>query len=204
MKKRYQREWRNFKDHYAGHFITSYLLLLGSALASFWFIQFLPIDINEFFSQIQEKFQKISNQNSDSAITWTIFLNNMRVSAMIMVLGLIPIIILPHFLLLVNGVIIGVVLHFVKASGVSLFPVIVFGLAPHGITELTGFVYAASIGAFVGVNIWRIVFKHKKAVSFKDSVLMSINSFLFVVFPLILVSALIEGYLTSLLLERFM
>ncbi|MEI5908422.1 stage II sporulation protein M [Bacillus spongiae] len=203
MKRTYIQEWEKFRSFYQWHFIIGFSLLFISSFGSFFLIGQFPFDVNAFFEQLQNKFADIASHDSNMMIMWEIFINNIRASLIIMLIGLIPLVFLPHFMIVTNGLVIGIVMNFIQESGNSIVPMIFLGLLPHGITELIAVVLAASLGSFLSLNIWKIWLDNEKAVSFKESIVMSVKTFVIVIFPLILISAFIESFITSFLLETF-
>lgn len=83
-----------------------------------------------------------------------IFFNNFLKSAAIVflgaVLGLVPI-----YFLLVNGMVLGYVVRMSSDHGVHMGDVIIRGLLPHGLLELTAVIIAAAYGIRYGVLIFR-------------------------------------------------
>ena len=79
----------------------------------------------------------------------------------------------------------------VEAAGVlSLWRIL-----PHGVFELT----AVFISLGMGLKLGTFIFVGEKIKSFKRFLYESINVFIFVVFPLLVLAAIIEGLLITLL-----
>ena len=100
-------------------------------------------------------------------------------------LGLIPI-----FYSITNGVILGYVFSKIyNLSGFSEF----WRILPHGIFELPAIIISMALGLKLGLffyssNTWK---------EFKQRVMGSFRTFIFVVIPLLVIAALIEGLLIT-------
>lgn len=96
--------------------------------------------------------------------------------------------IVPFFNALINGVIIGYVLKmaFIKAGIFELWKIF-----PHGIFELPAVIIALGMGIDFGM----FIFNRRKGERIWERVFGCLNVFLFVVVPLLIIAALIEGAL---------
>ncbi|MCK5085688.1 stage II sporulation protein M, partial [Candidatus Parcubacteria bacterium] len=73
------------------------------------------------------------------------------------------------------------------------------GILPHGIIEIPVLIVSSAIGIRIGkVAIWRLFSKKE---SLLKEFLKALKFFILVLFPLIFIAALIEAFLTALLLE---
>ncbi len=123
-------------------------------------------------------------------ITLYIFWNNIRsaFSAMIfgIFFGLVPVI---------GAIFNGYLLGFVASKSVSQQGILVlWRLFPHGIFELPAILIAMGIGMKLG-SVW---FLKNKLFSLKDYLVNAVRVFFFIVLPLLVVAALIEGALITL------
>jgi stage II sporulation protein M len=125
------------------------------------------------------------------SIPWMIsfiFFNNLKASAFAIIFGII-LGILPLLTVVVNGYLVGFVSReVVSVEGISAM----WRLVPHGIFELPAIIFSIGLGLKIGMSI----FSKKRAIkyNFKES----IRFFVFVVFPLLLIAAIIEGVLLGL------
>jgi stage II sporulation protein M len=116
-----------------------------------------------------------------------IFLNNLQSSAMGIAFGLF-FGIFPIIATVVNGYVLGfVALLSVKEQGIT----VLWRIFPHGIFELPAVFISLGLGVKMGVYI----FKSKNKESFKNLLINSLRVFLLVVFPLLVIAAIIEGTL---------
>lgn len=213
MKKIYVKEFHKFKDIYQKTFFRTFILSILVALACFLISLFLKdFFINqteEIAKNVANKFEKMSgkqlNELSNIHTFWLIFINNFKVCILICVLWLIPLYRLPAVYSIFQFSVVGIVLGGVHAMGYNVINVFIFGILPHGIFELTGIVYSASIGNFINKNILAKIFYRKKrnSVPFKELLKQSLFSYTLVVVPLLLLAAFIEAFITSILLGKF-
>ena len=143
--------------------------------------------ILEFISDLLDKTEGLSS----GEMIWFIFSNNIQSSFFGLILGIF-FGIFPLFVSLLNGYLLGFVAEkSVEAAGVlSLWRIL-----PHGVFELT----AVFISLGMGLKLGTFIFVGEKIKSFKRFLYESINVFIFVVFPLLVLAAIIEGLLITLL-----
>lgn len=90
-----------------------------------------------------------------------IFLNNSIKSVVIIFLGAL-FGILPAFFLLINGAVIGYLIHLSAIQGQDLFTLIVKGLLPHGIIEIPAIIIACAFGLKFGSKTLSSLFRAGK------------------------------------------
>lgn len=90
-----------------------------------------------------------------------IFLNNSIKSVVIIFLGAL-FGILPVFFLLINGAVIGYLIHLSAIQGQDLFTLIVKGLLPHGIIEIPAIIIACAFGLKFGGKALSALFRAGK------------------------------------------
>ncbi|MFC1682506.1 stage II sporulation protein M [Nanoarchaeota archaeon] len=153
---------------------------------------FIPIP-DQLSNQILELLRQILEQTKDMTskqLTSFIFFNNLKSSIFGMILGIF-FGIFPIFASLVNGYLLGFVASLsVKSEGVlSLWRIL-----PHGIFELP----AVFISLGLGLKIGSFIFQKQKIKSLKHFLTNSLRVFLLIVIPLLIIAAIIEGILISL------
>lgn len=130
-----------------------------------------------------------------------LFVNNLRASIVSNLLGIIPFIFLPAFILIVNAGIIGTV--FAMGGELSGLKLLIGGILPHGIFEIPALLISISMGLFLCSQVSKKLLRREHKPIFeliKRQVLIS----LLVVAPLLLVAALIESRITPLILMRLL
>src|SRR3989339_901245 len=154
-------------------------------IAIFFFFAFVgffiptPDSISEqLLKFIQELMEKTSGMNQFELIQY-IFLNNLQSSFFGLVLGVF-FGVFPIITTIVNGYILG----FVSIKVVSI----------EGIFELP----AVFISLGLGLKFGSFMFQKKKFDALKDYFINSLRVFFFIVFPLLVIAAIIEGSLIAL------
>ncbi|MFC3750412.1 stage II sporulation protein M [Paenibacillus sp. GCM10012306] len=87
-----------------------------------------------------------------------IFLNNSIKGVVIIFLGAL-FGILPALFLLINGAVIGYIVHLSALQGQDLFSLIVKGLLPHGIIEIPAIIIACAFGLQFGARVVASIFR---------------------------------------------
>lgn len=181
----YSESWKFIKD--SKNFIW-FGIIIFFMFALFGF--FIPIpdelkkELLNFLKQILE-----STKDFTTSHEWIFFIfkNNILSAFLSMILG-IGFGIYPLLASLANGYMVGFVGNMAVASdGFSAL----LRLIPHGIFELPAIFISIGIGMRFGMFLFR---KNKKE-SFKDYISNSLRVFIFVVIPLLIIAAIIEGSL---------
>lgn len=186
-----------------GFFARNYSACWNFLLEAKWYVVFIvalfsltfligftfPIFFNEEIIAFIARMTAELEGKSVFGIVTFIFFNNMKASLMAIVLG-VSFGILPLFITVTNGYLIGFVSrHVVEQEG--LF--VLWKLFPHGIFELPAIIFSIGIGLRIGLNLF------KKNKGLKYNFREGLRFFVFVIFPLLLVAAVVEGLLIGLL-----
>ena len=116
-----------------------------------------------------------------------ILLNNLQSSFFGMIFGVL-LGILPVIVIIANGYLLGFVASIsIEAEGV----LILWRLLPHGVFELP----AVFISLGLGLKLGTFIFQKEKIQSLKKYFWNSLRIFLFIVLPLLIIAAIIEGSL---------
>jgi stage II sporulation protein M len=140
--------------------------------------------VEEIFEMIRELVFRFDGLSVWGTI-WLIFTNNLMASGVAMMLGVF-VGVFPLVSCVINGYLVGFVGRYaVEAEGIwSLWR-----LLPHGVFELPAVLISMGIGLKLG---WSVVAGHK---SLKKNLREGLRFFGFVVVPLLVVAAVIEGVL---------
>ncbi|MCL6633486.1 MAG: stage II sporulation protein M [Alicyclobacillus herbarius] len=131
-------------------FIALALLLLvaGFVSGALW-----PHHFQETLGPVIEKLKRTAEGISSTSVLgaiWTIFFNNAIAALELIVLGLF-LGVFPAVMLWLNGVLLGYVTALaVQQAHVPLWKVLVYGVLPHGVFELTAIVWATVLGFQLG------------------------------------------------------
>jgi stage II sporulation protein M len=178
----YKASWKYIKD--SRDFIYSTILVFAIfAAVGFFFPFFFNEQILDFIKEILEKTEGMSQ----GELIWFIFSNNIQSSFFGMILGFF----LGIFSVLIavaNGYVLGFVSELVVTEAGYLA---LWRLLPHGIFELT----AIFISLGLGIRFGTFIFQKKKGEAFKNYLWESLRVFIFIVVPLLVIAAIIEGSL---------
>ncbi|MCR8645459.1 stage II sporulation protein M [Paenibacillus sp. N1-5-1-14] len=200
----YRDEWLYFKRDYRKAFVWVLIVSMIVFFIMLWGAEQLfrsnPENVMQF---LQDRLGVDSPQMVDSGFTH-IFLHNLRAAVSSFLLGLIPIVILPAFTTVATIASISFVIPFAQSLGVSAWKIIVYGILPHGLLEIPAFALASAIGIYMSLSIIRQLFNKRKLNRPLLQVMKQcLRSFILVVFPLILIAAVIEAFVTSAILHNF-
>lgn len=188
IKKKYIESWNFLKES------KNYIyIIIGIFFAFFLIGLFIPAP-EELSQQIMDFIKELIEQTK--GMNWLelflfIFLNNLKASLMGLVLGIF-LGIFPILFAIANGYLIGFVsLISIKEEGI----ITLWKLFPHGIFELP----AVFISLGLGIKLGTFIFKKKKLKTFREYATKSLNLFLLIIIPLLLIAAIIETSLVFLL-----
>lgn len=184
LKEQYNLSWNYIKESKDFIYLIIGVFIVFSLVG--FFIpapDFISEQIFKFIHNLIERTQGMSMLELISFI----FLNNLQSSFFGVILGVF-FGIFPVIAAIINGYLLGFVgLVVVKSEGFSTL----FRLLPHGIFELP----AIFISLGLGLRFGMFIFQKEKEESFRKYLLNSLRVFLFVVFPLLIIAAIIEGSL---------
>lgn len=152
-------------------------------------------------STVIDKFQGLM-ENGEISL-FSLFLNNLQASVLGILVGLIPFLFLPLLGIFSNAAILGLVFSSSQAAVVPLWKVVVFGILPHGIFELTAVFLCYAMGICICWNLSKKIIGQRKRENMKDLLQNCFRTTVLIVIPLLVVAALIETYVTGQLLSAF-
>ncbi len=183
FRKNYYLSWKYAKESKNYILFVILVFLLGSVSALFYQPQVFIDLIKQF---VEDLLKETSGLNVWQMIIY-IFNNNLKASFFAMLAGII-FGIFPLFTALVNGYVLGFVAEkSVGAEGIS----VLWKLVPHGIFELPAVFLSLALGIKLGM-----FFKEKNIKKeFFKRLYESLRVFLFIILPLLIIAAIIEGVL---------
>lgn len=193
-----------WSQYYQKDFMRLFLIFIVTGIGSYFLFRTVitPEQIEEILAQLGEAFElkglTFDSNARDTMIA--LFVNNTRVTLFAFLIGMIPLFI-PYVIVVMNAALIGLVAMFVGFYGESVLRVIVFGILPHGVTEISAILLGAAMGLSLNRHIWKKLRGKETDVTFKALFVAGVKTFLFIAVPLLAVSAVIEAYVTPLLLQ---
>ncbi|WP_350344347.1 stage II sporulation protein M [Proteinivorax tanatarense] len=202
----YKKHWDLFKHHYAKPTALITLASLVIALVGYFYFIKNEAVMLEFFNDLMLHFESmgVGEQTTHSELFTIVLFNNLRVSAFMIILGFIPVIVLPSLSGVATTMSVSMVTAFFSINDMYPLHMLAFGIFPHGIIELFAIYLAGGIGVYMSLNLFKKIFSPKRAeIKIGSIIKQSLLSYLLLVAPLIILAALIEGFITPVLIESF-
>lgn len=165
------------------------ILIISSALGFITALQF-PADASVAVKKVSENLSFIENLTPLGIFSF-ILLNNTLKAFMMMLLGILWGVI-PVLFIILNGYAIGVVAAIVGET--TGFVSILLGTIPHGIFEIYAVLLAASYGVWLGEKFAKKL--KNRSISLLEHIKIAVGKFLKIVFPILIVAALVETFIT--------
>jgi len=184
FRRNYGESWKYIKD--SRNFIYSVIIVFLFFFFIGFFIQAPAILDEKILEFIKELLIKTEGMSMSELISF-IFFNNLQNSFMGMLFGII-FGVFPILTSLANGYLLGFVAEkTVEEEGIFTL----WRIFPHGIFELP----ALFISLGLGLKLGTFIFKKNKFKTLSIYLLKSIKVFFFIVIPLLIIAAIIEGSL---------
>ncbi|MBC8570210.1 stage II sporulation protein M [Zongyangia hominis] len=169
--------------------------------AVFLVFYFQPELSQNLMNELSEMFASKNIYTSTGGISFlSLFFNNARASLLMTAVGLLPFLFLPGWILAFNAAIVGIAAG--ASLNIGLSPAsLTMGLLPHGIFEIPALCLAAALGIYLCKELVKKLIGRSELSSFGGVFLSILRFFLCVVLPLLLVAALMEAFVTPLLME---
>ena len=154
--------------------------------------------LNAFVQQIAEMFEEKGLFENGGISFPKLLLKNLWAAVFSIALGCIPFLFLPALPFFSNAAVLGAMAALYQSTGIGL-PAFALGVLPHGILELPALILSFSLGLYL---CWTLTVKltlHRQR-SFKRALINVGRVYVLVILPLLVVAALIETYLTPMLM----
>lgn len=175
------------------------IMLLGGAAGLAF-----PEVVEETLSMFMEVVEDAGVIDEDGNFSvFALLANNWSAMLMSAAYGLIPFVYLPAVSLFSNSFLIGVMAAWYHASGISLL-VFAAGILPHGIFELPALVISIACGIYLCRNMSRTVTGRQDRRPFAALLCDLLRVLLLLVAPMTVAAALIECYITPLVISLFL
>jgi len=192
------REYREY-GKYGTYIVAITLIFAASMIAGYGYAVLNPSESARFVEELSAEFGWLMDL-SPLEIFLVIFLNNAIKALLVIIFGLL--IIIPVGFVAYNGWILGIVICEQARTSGYLF--VVAGILPHGIIELPMIIVSAALGTRLGVMAFS---RMKGTISNKDilsEIKRSVNFYLRWILPLLFIAALIETFITPIVLHLIM
>ncbi len=184
--------WRTFLIGFAVFVVVA----AGAAIL----LQGRPDDTADFIRMINEMFEKKGLEVNGQISAWRLLLNNLMASGLMVILGLVPFLFLPLIAMAENAFLIGVMFAGAGLMGVN-WSDLALGLIPHGVFELPAVFLSVGLGAWLcGESVKKILGRNKERTYFFMLAEVS-RFFVLVIIPLLIAAALVEAYVTPVVMR---
>jgi len=217
----YGEEWRAWRKEYRRYFKYAARALGLGFVAGYLYFTLWPAQEQKALQFVLQSLKDIPLQASPLVLALTLFYHNARASAVALAAGVIPFLSLPILDTLLNGGVLGLLISISKHQHLPVLRLVVTQILPHGVFELTGVLYATSVGLYLSAAMGRKVraallkkkgpapapterpkdfletYPERAAAADAESTARNVlRSFVLVVLPLLLIAAFIEGFIT--------
>ena len=219
LKRLYREEWDAWHKHYRKYFKYAARALGVGFVVGFVYFMLSPGQEKKALEFVIRALKDIDLQGTPLVLALTLFYHNARASVVAVAAGIVPFLFLPIFDPLLNGGVLGLLVSVTKHQGLDVLRLVLTKILPHGIFELSAVLYATSLGLYLSAGLGKKAVaawnKRKnrppavsdpakflgsfpdRAASEPESLALNVfRSFVLVVLPLLLIAALIEGFIT--------
>ncbi|WMW25516.1 stage II sporulation protein M [Methanolobus sediminis] len=172
----------------------SFVAFLISAIAGYVYYATNPSYALDSLGGLEELAEMLQGLSAIE-IMLLIFVNNALKMFLSVLLGF-ALGIVPLGFLLLNGFVIGIFAHYQTAESGVLF--VIAGLTPHGIIEIPMLIISSAIGMKIGYVAFQGL--RSEPVDLKAEIIRGIKFYLHWLFPLIFLAAVIETFITPLVI----
>lgn len=182
------------------------LISLIVSIGSYMYFFNNPTDAKMFFKEMISGLEDkgFESENTKVETLLRIICNNVLLSLIMVLIGLIPVLVLPLFTTIMTFFAVGLVTAIFEQKIGKGFDLLFFGILPHGLLELVAFVISSSIGIRLSYFVLKklIMFKRKE-VKLKTIFILSMKSYLAVVVPIMVAASFIECFISPYILKLF-
>ena len=160
-----------------------------------------PSLTNELMKAVTEIFAQSGVVSESGGISFLgILLNNWFAMLFSVLYGFLPFVFLPVLSIITNPVLVGAMAAYYTISGLPL-TLFFAGILPHGIFEIPALLLAVSMGVALCRNIIRLITRSAMAVPMVEFLTGLLQTMLLLIFPLILLAAAVDSFITPALLQ---
>ena len=158
--------------------------------------------MTQLLQEFQETLKDIAPDGTISAPL--LFLNNLKACLIAMATRLIPFLFIPVLVLGVNAAVMGAVASMYRMAGMSVVSMYLFGILPHGIFELPAILLSISMGLYLCYCLVKRICegRYNRGIV-KEALGNMLRTLLTLIIPLLAIAAVIETYVTPILMNHF-
>ncbi|WP_195984145.1 stage II sporulation protein M [Clostridium sp. D33t1_170424_F3] len=198
LKQEYKDTALFFRERLLRIFLILSLIFIGVGTASYFLFLSSPDTVNQMMQELAKSFQDKGLIDEGGISFWFLLGNNLWASAICILMGFLPFLFLPVLPLASNAAILGLSAAYSSISGMGL-AVFAVGILPHGILELPALILAISLGFYLCKEMVKQILG--RADSFLKTLCNVARTFTLLVIPMMFAAALIETYITPVLIN---
>ena len=197
-------ERKLFHRHLKKYFILCYVIFIVSFVLFLIIGRYSTSAVRTAYS-IMESVIESSGINTQNLLisTMMLFFNNLRVAALCMCVGFLPFLFLPAVILVINAGVSGLVISYAAATThISAGTLILRGILPHGIFEITAIVFASALGLVLCEQLMLMIQRKPLMMPFARTIAYAFLLFVIIAVPLLISAAVVENCITPLLVSN--
>ncbi|WP_227397000.1 stage II sporulation protein M [Jeotgalibacillus aurantiacus] len=199
-------EHQLYKESYQRSMLTVFVLGIITALAFFFSAIYFEDFIVQQTNTIAEQMLDENNKEMTNVQTFfSILLNNLFVGGMIILCGFIPLYGLPFVYGVLSFASVGIIAGYGIIMKYNVLQTMLIAFIPHAVIEIIPILYSVAIGTYINKNIVKKVFlKKRKSEKITKMLGQSITSYIIIIIPLFFLAALVEAFITSVLVDIYL
>ncbi len=178
--------------------------MLAAAIVGY----FIGVTVPETVGEVLEAFQQMVLEagvidDTGNISVFALLRNNWQAMLTSAAYGAIPFLFLPMVSLMTNGALLGLLAGYYRSNGMSMAAYLA-GILPHGVFELSALVLSIACGTCLCRNLCYLVLGSSRRVPLVDLLSNLLRVLLLIVLPLTVAAALIECYITPVVMGLFL
>lgn len=202
LKEQYRKAFAFLRGPLKKPYLFCCAAFLALCILAYGVLMLMPeaaVNIYEFFAQSIEDSGVVDENGQIGAVD--LFLHNAQAAGLSALYGLLPFVFFPLLSLVLNGVVVGGVLAVVQATGAAnVLLMVLLGLLPHGIFELPAILMGMGLGMVICLHISGSILKKSWAIPLEELLGHLVRLYLLIILPLLAAAAVIETYITPVLI----
>lgn len=202
VKKQFVLAWEFYKTRLFKWHLGCMIAFLAVCVLSGLVFHAFQNGAMELISAFMESAQESGLVKEDGSIGLLALLgNNLQATVTATVMGVLPFVFLPVLSLVLNGVVVGALAGMSAFLEVALWKMILCGLLPHGLFEIPAIMLGVAMGLYLCACLNAAIRKKPGAPALEHILPQLCRQILCVVLPLLAAAAVIETFVTPLLLQ---
>ena len=201
VKKQAKNAWEFYKNElFRGHLwcIAAFLAVCAlSAVVLGIFAQEAQAILESFMEEVMQS-GLLDEEGNISPLM--LLGNNLQATLTAVFMGIVPFVFLPVFSLALNAVVVGAVVALSGVMGVSVWQMVLLGLLPHGIFEIPAMLLGMRMGLYLCKVMNNTLRKRSGTPRIEALLPRMAGVFILGIVPVMTLAAVVETYITPLLL----